>query len=121
MVVLHSLDSTSILSLDMSVSAVFTARLSDLVFSARVLRTLRDFSLDSRREEAVEESEGRREGRSRDCQEVRAVWRGAKSVAIIVAWIWMVLLFDSPLDSQDGCGSHGRRCPLPFLFGVLVL
>ena len=84
MVDLHSSARVSMLSLDMSASAVLMARLSDLVFSARDLRTLRDRSLDSRREEAVEESEGRREGRSSDCQEVRAVWRGARSVAIIL-------------------------------------
>ena len=85
MVDLHSSARVSMLSLDMSASAVMMARLSDLVFSsARDLRTLRDRSLDSRREEAVEESEGRREGRSSDCQEVRAVWRGARSVAIIL-------------------------------------
>ena len=67
MVDLHSSARVSMLSLDMSASAVLMARLSDLVFSARDLRTLRDRSLDSRREEAVEESEGRREGRSSDC------------------------------------------------------
>ena len=70
-------------SLDSSVDLM--ARLSDLVFSARSLRALRDFSLDSRRDVAVVEREGRSEGRLRDCQEERADWRDVRSsVAMVV-------------------------------------
>ena len=77
---LHSTASNSTLDGEHSVSVVFNARFRDLVFSARDLRALSDFSLDSNKEEAAEDREGRSEGRSRDCQLDSAVSRGVSSL-----------------------------------------
>ena len=84
-VALHSSAKESIVSLEGDgVSEVsLRARLRDLVLSARSFRAASDFSLDSRRDVGVEEREGRREGRLRVCQEVRAVWRGAVSSLLL--------------------------------------
>ena len=65
-------------------SSDLMARLRDLVVSARDLRAWMDFSLDSRRVVAVVERVGRREGRLRVLQEVRAEWRGVRSVVVVV-------------------------------------
>jgi len=59
----------------MSPSAILTARLSALVFSASCLRALRDVSLASRRDWAVLSRWGRRLVRLKVDHDWRADWR----------------------------------------------
>lgn len=81
---LHSVAKASTFWGELSPSAVFTARLRDLVDSPRIFRALRDLSLDSSRVVAVEEREGRRDWRFRDCHAARADWRGVRSLMAAV-------------------------------------
>ena len=78
-VLLHSDANALTLIGEASDSAVFTARFKFLVDSPRSLRALREDSLAVRREVAVVDSWGWREGRERECHWVWAVWIGRRS------------------------------------------
>ena len=81
MVVLHSVASE--VTVVGSVSAVFTARLSDLVNSANCLRAFWDVSLASSKDCAVLSRCGRRDVKLKFDHVVCADWRGDRSVLLV--------------------------------------